>query len=351
MGMRTGYRFYSRPTGLVSGPEAQRLIACGQALPLLGGPLAFTAVEEVAWNGSGGPARKLRGLEEFSAEALRSLTAFRPEPFDRPRIMGILNVTPDSFSDGGADADAAAAVARGLAMVADGADIIDVGGESTRPGAREVPFAVELARVLPVVEGLAKAGAMVSIDTRRAAVMRAAVLAGAGVINDVSGLTHDPEALDAAAEAARGGAWVVLMHMRGLPETMNRAPDYRSTVLEVFDELAQRIDAAVAAGVPRQRIVIDPGLCFAKHEPHNLDILRNLTLLHGLACPILVGVSRKGWTAWLHHDHAPAGRLPASLAAAQWALERGARVLRVHDVAATRQMVRAWESLSKLRPD
>jgi dihydropteroate synthase len=349
MGIGTGYRFHWRPTGLVSGPEAARLVERGQALPLIGGPLAFTAVEEIAWDGSGEPSRRLRGLENLPAETLRALTARRPGPFDRPRIMGILNVTPDSFSDGGTDADAAAAVARGLAMVAEGADIVDVGGESTRPGAQEVPAEVEKARVLPVIEGLAEAGAKVSIDTRKAAVMRAAVAAGSSIVNDVSGLTHDPEALSAAAEAARGGAWVVLMHMRGVPATMNRAPEYRSAALEVFDELAMRIEAAVAAGVPRERIIIDPGLCFAKHEPDNLDILRDLPLLHGLGCPVLVGVSRKGWAAWIQRDHAPAERLPSSLAAAQWALDRGATLLRVHDVAATRQQVRAWQTLADLR--
>ncbi|HMR31358.1 MAG TPA: dihydropteroate synthase [Geminicoccaceae bacterium] len=342
-----GYRLHWRPTGLVGGPEAVLLVERGEALPLAGGPIAFTAVERLAWDGSMVSSRKLRPLADLPADMAAALARRRPAPFDRPRIMGILNVTPDSFSDGGADADTAAAVTRGLAMAADGADIVDVGGESTRPGAAEVPAEVELARVLPVVERLAGAGVTVSIDTRKAEVMRAAIEAGAGMVNDVSGLTHDPEAPAAAAEAARAGARVVLMHMRGVPATMNKAPDYRSAILEVCEELARRIEAAVAAGVPRERIVLDPGLCFAKHEPHNLEILRELALLHGLGPPVLVGVSRKGWAAWLHRGHAPADRLPASLAAAQWALDRGATLLRVHDVAATRQMVRAWRTLAE----
>ena len=346
-----GYRFHWRPTGLVSGPEAVRLVERGEALPLAGGPLAFTAVERMAWDGSVEPSRKLRPLAELPGDALTALTRRRPAPFDRPRIMGILNVTPDSFSDGGTDADARAAAARGLAMAAEGADIVDVGGESTRPGAREVPVEAELARVLPVVEQLASAGVTVSIDTRKAAVMRAAVKAGAGIVNDVSGLAHDPDAPAAAAEAAAAGTWLVLMHMRGEPLTMNRAPHYRSAILEVCEELAARVETAAAAGVPKDRIVLDPGLCFAKHEPHNLEILRDLAVLHGLGCPLLVGVSRKGWAAWVHREHAPAERLPASLAAAQWALDRGAAVLRVHDVAATGQMVRAWETLAKLPRD
>ena len=346
-----GCRIHWRPTGLVSGPEAELLVGRGEALPLIGGPLAFTAVERIVWDGSAEPSRKLRPLVELPAGVATALTGRRPAPFDRPRLMGILNVTPDSFSDGGSDADAEAAVARGLAMAAEGADIVDVGGESTRPGAGEVPVVVELARVLPVVERLATAGVTVSIDSRKAKVVRAAVKAGARMVNDVSGLTHDPEAPAAAAEAARAGAWVVLMHMRGVPATMNKAPDYRCAILEVCEELALRVDRAVAAGVPRERIVLDPGLCFAKHEPHNLEILRQLALLHGQGCPLLVGVSRKGWAAWVHREHAPAERLPASLAAAQWALDRGATLLRVHDVAASRQMLRSWETLAGLPTD
>jgi dihydropteroate synthase len=346
MGTSTGSRHYLRPTGLVGEPEAARRIGCGEALPLIGGPLAFTAIEEISWDGSGEPLRRLRRLADFSPDRLATLTSPRPKPFDRPRIMGILNVTPDSFSDGGTDADTAAAVARGLAMAAEGADIVDVGGESTRPGAGEIPVEVELARVLPVIKGLAEAGTFVSVDTRKAAVMRAAVAVGARMVNDVSGLCFDAEAPAAAAEAAAQGAWVVLMHMRGVPATMNRAPSYRACSLEVHDELAERIAVAVAAGIPAHRLILDPGLCFAKHEPHNVEILRDLALLHGLDCPLLIGVSRKGWAGWLQRRHRPNDRLQASLAAGQWALDRGARLLRVHDVAATRQMLDAWATLT-----
>jgi dihydropteroate synthase len=338
---------YLRPTGLVAGAEAARLVERGQALPLIGGPLAFTAVERLTWDGAGRPLSESLPPGAVAADRIQAFISPRPPPFDRPRLMGILNVTPDSFSDGGTDADAAAAVARGLAMAAEGADIVDVGGESTRPGAGEVPVELELARVLPVVEGLAQAGVLVSIDTRKAAVMRAAVGAGARVVNDVSGLTFDPEAASAAAEAATAGAWVVLMHMRGVPATMNVAPAYRACALEVFDELAARVAVATAAGIPEERLILDPGLCFAKREPDNLDLLRHLALLHGLGCPIMVGVSRKGWAAWIQQRHRPRDRLAASLAAAQWALDRGASMLRAHDVAATRQMVDAWVTLTQ----
>jgi dihydropteroate synthase len=262
--------------------------------------------------------------------------------------MGILNVTPDSFSDGGTFQDPEAAVRHGLALAAAGADIVDVGGESTRPGAAAVPVAEELRRVLPVVARLARAGVTVSIDTRKAEVMRAATDMGATIVNDVSGLTFDPRAATAAAAC---GARVVLMHMRGTPATMSRAPAYRACALEVMDELALRIAAAAAAGIARARLIVDPGLCFAKHEPHNLELLRDLALLHGLGCPLLIGASRKGWARWIEARHRPAERLPASLAAAQWALDRGARILRVHDVAATRQLVDAWATLAGSRGD
>ncbi|HEX8376029.1 MAG TPA: dihydropteroate synthase, partial [Geminicoccaceae bacterium] len=212
-----------------------------------------------------------------------------------------------------------------------------------RPGAGEVPVEEELRRVLPVVERLTAAGVAVSIDTRKARVMREAVAAGASIINDVSGLSHDPEALIAAAES---GARVVLMHMRGEPATMNVAPSYAHAALEVFDELEARVLAAEAAGISREQIVVDPGLCFAKHEPHNLDVLRHLAFYHGLGCPLLVGVSRKGWTAAIHERWRPAERLPATLAAGFWALQHGANCLRVHDVGAHRQLLVAFEALA-----
>jgi dihydropteroate synthase len=346
-------RIYLRPTALVSGPEAARRVAAGTALPLAGGPHAFTAVERIGWDGAGEPRREISAAADVEPHALTALTAARPAPFDRPRIMGILNVTPDSFSDGGAHAGAEQAIAHGLRLVAEGADIVDVGGESTRPGALPVPVAEELRRVLPVVQGLARAGVLVSIDSRKAAVMRAATAAGARMLNDVSGLAFDPDAPAAAAEAAAAGAWVVLMHMRGTPATMNLRPAYRACLLEVFDELEARIAAARAAGIPADRLILDPGLCFAKDEPHNVEILRDLSLLHGLRCPIMIGVSRKGWASWIESRHLPGDRLPSSLAAAQWALGQGARILRVHDVAATRQMMDSWATLAGQgwRPD
>jgi dihydropteroate synthase len=336
-----------RPAALHLGIEARALIASERARPILGGRLACSLFERIRWPAGGAPERSWLGAGEMEGahEALASLTATRPAPFDRPRLMGILNVTPDSFSDGGEHAGVEAAVAHGLRLAAEGADIVDVGGESTRPGAKEVPVAEELRRVLPVVERLAAAGVLVSIDTRKAAVMRAAVAAGARIINDVSGLAHDPASLEV---AAASGAVVVLMHMQGTPETMNLAPRYRHGALEVLDALAARIEACAAAGIRHDRLIVDPGLCFGKHEPENLDLLRNLALFHGLGCPVLLGISRKGWTAVLEEGWPAKARLPATLAATLWALNQGVQLFRVHDVGAHRQLLTAWQALADL---
>jgi dihydropteroate synthase len=254
---------------------------------------------------------------------------------DRPRIMGILNVTPDSFSDGGRWLDPDAAVRRGLELIAEGADILDIGGESTRPGAAEVPVEEELRRVTPVIEELARQASIpLSVDTRRSAVARTALAAGAAIVNDVSAL-GDP---DMAAVARAAGAGVVLMHSRGAPADMQRDPRYEDVVAEVRAYLAARMAAAVAAGIGRERIVIDPGLGFGKTTAHNLALLGALEKLAELA-PVLVGASRKRFIGEI--TGAPADqRLPGSLTVAVWSLLRGAAVLRVHDVAATRAAVR-----------
>jgi dihydropteroate synthase len=335
-------RRYLHPVCGHSGQRASELLTAGRAAPLLGGHFACTLAEAIEW-GPGRP-RRNAGVCPVDIDWPAALTAPRPPPFDRPRLMGILNVTPDSFSDGGAHADAATGVAHGLRLAREGADIVDVGGESTRPGALEVPVEEELRRVLPAVAALAAAGVTVSVDTRKAAVMEAAVAAGASIINDVSGLTHDPRSPEV---AAASGAFVVLMHMAGeRPATMNEAPRYEQCALEVFDWLAARVAACVAAGVDRSRLVVDPGLCFAKREPHNLDVMRHLALFHGLGCPVMLGASRKGWTAELDRGWPVGERLAASLAAAQWGLERGVQLLRVHDVPAHRQLLAAWRALS-----
>ena len=310
-------------------------------MSLLGGRLLCDRVEIIEWRPGMPRVGRWHDAGEIAWPAAFRLP--RAAPFDCPRLMGILNVTPDSFSDGGSYADAGRAIEHGLRLAREGADIVDVGGESTRPGAAPVPVEEELRRVVPVIEALARAGVTVSIDTRKAEVMAAALGAGARIINDVSGLTHDPRAIEV---AAASDAFVVLMHMAGEPATMNEAPRYEACALEVYDWLAARVAACEAAGIARERIVVDPGLCFAKHEPHNLDLLRHLALYHGLGCPVLLGASRKGWTAELDREWPAPERLAASLVAAQWALDRGVQVLRVHDVAAHRQMLAAWRALN-----
>ena len=261
---------------------------------------------------------------------------------DRPRLMGILNVTPDSFSDGGDHASHADAVSHGRAMADAGADLIDVGGESTRPGARAPSEAEEMRRVVPVVRALADDGLVVSVDTRRARVMEAALDAGARIVNDISALGHDPRAH---AVVAGRGAWVVLAHMQGTPETMQRAPRYDDASLDVFDALAVHVRAAETAGIPRHRIIVDPGLGFGKSVRHNLEILRDCALFHGLGCPLLAGISRKSFVGRLSAGEAPRERLPGSLAAGMHALGEGVHILRVHDVAETRQALAVWHAI------
>ena len=245
------------------------------------------------------------------------------------KLMGVVNVTPDSFSDGGLYLDPAAAIAHGQELVAAGAGILDVGGESTRPGAAEVAAAEELRRVLPVVEGLAGGEAEVSIDTSKAAVAAAALDAGATIVNDVTALRGDP---DMAALCAERGATVVLMHMRGSPRTMQEDPTYEDVVAEVKDFLAARLAAAGAAGIAAGRVWLDPGIGFGKTAEHNLELLRRLGELRELGRPLVIGTSRKSFIGRL--DGSAAGeRLGGTIASSVLAAAEGAEVLRVHDVA------------------
>ena len=262
---------------------------------------------------------------------------------DVPRVMGIVNVTPDSFSDGGAHATAGDAVAHGLRLAEEGADVLDVGGESTRPGASEVPLDEELRRVLPVVERLAKETSLpISIDTSKPEVMRAAVAAGAGMINDVSALRGDG-ALEAAAAL---GVPVVLMHMLGEPRSMQDAPVYDDVVAEVHRFLAARIFAAEMAGIDKKRIVVDPGFGFGKTLEHNLVLLAQLERFAELGVPVMAGLSRKQGIGALTGRGEPRERVHGSVAAALVAAQRGARLLRVHDVAATVDAMKVWNAVA-----
>ncbi len=254
-------------------------------------------------------------------------------PAGRPALMGILNLTPDSFSDGGLHETPDAALAHAGRLLAAGADMIDIGGESTRPGAAPVAPEVEIDRVMPALRRLAADGRTVSVDTRNAAVMRAALGAGAAVVNDVSALTHDPDSFET---VRRSGAPVILMHMKGDPATMNDDPRYGDVVAEVADALAETAARSIRAGLSRTQIAIDPGLGFGKTHAHNLALLHGLDRLAALGYPVCVGASRK-----LSAPGAPASvRLAASAAAAVLAAQKGAAILRVHDVAETRVALR-----------
>jgi dihydropteroate synthase len=248
--------------------------------------------------------------------------------------MGIINVTPDSFSDGGEHADAAVAIAHGTSLAEEGADILDIGGESTRPGSDPVPEAEECRRILPVIEALASSGHRVSVDTRKAAVMEKAASAGARIINDVSALGHDPASLRTAAKL---GLPVILMHAKGDPKTMQVRPEYDDVALDVYDALRARIEACIAAGIDASRIAVDPGIGFGKTFRHNLEILHQLTLFHGLGVPLMAGVSRKAFIGSLTMERDAGRRVHGSVGGAVQAALAGAQILRVHDVAATRQ--------------
>jgi dihydropteroate synthase len=260
---------------------------------------------------------------------------------DRPRVMGVLNVTPDSFSDGGR-VDPETAIAAGIAMHADGADIVDVGGESTRPGSAPTSPEVERARILPVIRALAAEGVLISVDTRHAGTMAAALDAGAMIVNDITALGHDP---DAAALVAARRCPVILMHTRGTPATMMGLARYDDIAAEVAAELAIRVAVAERAGIRREAIAIDPGFGFAKHPPHSIALLRGLSALAALGFPIVAGVSRKGFIGAASGETDPGRRFPGSIAAGLFALAQGAAVLRVHDVRGTVQAVRMWHTL------
>ncbi len=263
---------------------------------------------------------------------------------ERPLIMGILNVTPDSFSDGGRYSDPDRAVAHGLAMAEDGADILDVGGESTRPGAEETDAAEELRRVIPVVQALRKrTETPISVDTRKAEVARQAIEAGAVIVNDVSACAHDPAMADV---VVKYGVGLVLMHMRGDPRTMQDAPEYSDVVRETTNELLERANGLLAKGVERERLALDPGIGFGKTLDHNLDLLARLSALVATGYPVAAGVSRKSWIGAIT-GRATGERLAGSLAAAVHCFAQGARVLRVHDVRETRDAIAVAVALKR----
>jgi dihydropteroate synthase len=300
------------------------------------GFIAFTQLEVITRR----VGRIERRVSSYRQSARDCVAITRPRPsfagldLAAPRLMGIVNVTPDSFSDGGEHEEAATAIAHGNQLAGEGAAIIDIGGESTRPGSDAVTEEEECRRILPVITALAASGHRVSADTRKASVMARAAAAGARVINDVSALGHDPESL---ATAARLGLPVILMHARGDPKTMQVRPEYDDVALDVFDALKERIEACIAAGIDASRIAVDPGIGFGKTFRHNLELLHQLTLFHGLGVPLMAGLSRKAFIGSLTMERDAGRRVHGSAGGAVQAALCGAQILRVHDVAATRQ--------------
>lgn len=310
------------------------------AMPLCGGPGWFT--HAVAHARDAGP--RIVTAAEMPSEWRDRLAAPRPAiatlGMDRPRIMGILNTTPDSFSDGGRFDAPDRALAHATQLTAAGADILDIGGESTRPGAATVSDEDEIARTAPVIARIRESwDGPISIDTRKARVAEAAAQSGASILNDVSALTYDPKM---ATVAVSNDLPVCLMHAQGEPQTMQDDPRYDDVLLDVYDALAAHIDAAEAAGIPRDRIIADPGIGFGKTLAHNLTLLEGLAMFHGLGVPLLVGVSRKRFIGALGNAPEARDRTAGSVAVALHAAHQGAQILRVHDVAETRQALTLW---------
>lgn len=334
-------RLYFRPIAMTDAAARPR-----GALPLAGGWCWFDRVEVLRHGGSDG----IVPLSEVPADMLDRLSAPRAPVarmrLEAPRIMGILNLTPDSFSDGGMFLRPEEAMDQARRMQSAGADILDLGGESTRPGAAVVPDAEEIARTAPVIAALRGdgMGLPLSIDTRKAAVARAALQAGADLVNDVAAMEYDPAMTAAVAET---GAPVCLMHARGTPEVMQEDPRYDDVLLEVYDYLEARIAAAAQAGIGPERIVVDPGIGFGKTVAHNLALLRGLSLFHGLGCAVLLGASRKRFIGTIGQAPEARVRMPGTLAVTLAGLAQGVQIHRVHDVAEVAQGVRLWRAISE----
>lgn len=345
------HRLYMKPDGLLAGRAAVEAVAQNEAAWIAGGPVAF-ALASIVEGSPGASTSRILPFADFSGSsetalqrALERICSVRPAlagvALDRPRVMGVVNVTPDSFSDGGLYDTTEAAVTHAARLIDQGADFIDVGGESTRPGASPVEAERESKRILPVIEGLRGAKAVISADTRKSTVMARAAAAGAGLLNDVSALTHEQDSLAAAAES---GLPVVLMHAQGDPRTMQDNPTYADVVLEVYDFLEARIDACIEAGIPRERLIADPGIGFGKTIEHNLSLMASLAIFHGLGVPLLVGASRKSFIGRLTDEADPSERLAGSLAAVLAATAQGVQIHRVHDVGDTVKALRVWQA-------
>lgn len=353
-------KIYLQPLGILRGCVASDAVKAGYARWLTGGPLAFNMVKVIYRQMGERQEEELVPVIELD-QYVSELASFRQEKistllsnitgkrsargvlkWQRPRIQGIVNVTPDSFSDGGQYGKKDQAVAHAQRLVEEGADIIDIGGESTRPRATKITLKEELDRVIPVIEALSDISVPISIDTRNSQVMDHALKAGASIINDVSALTHDDRSLDfMTAEDCP----VILMHAQNDPDNMQKNPKYDDVLLDVYDYLGERLEICQNAGINRDRIIIDPGIGFGKTLAHNIELMANLSLFHGLGVPLLLGVSRKSFIGHISAEKDPEERLAGSLVFGHAAYDQGVHILRVHDVRESRQARDMWLAL------
>jgi dihydropteroate synthase len=326
-------------------PLLQQGSTCPEGAYILGaGWTWFTDVEVLSRD----HASKTLRANELPDNVLNALCTPRAQlaelSMDHPKIMGILNTTPDSFSDGGQFSKADAAIAQAQNMINNGADIIDIGGESTRPGAAYVPSVDEIARTEPVIKTIRKlSNVPISIDTRKGDVAQAALDAGASIVNDVYAFTHDPHLADVAAKAQ---VPVCVMHAQGDPEVMQDDPQYDNVLLDVYDFLEERIAAAVAAGISRGQIIVDPGIGFGKTTEHCIEIMSKISLFHSLGCVVLLGASRKRFIGAIGKADTAQTRMPGSVAAALYGAAQGVQILRVHDIEETKQALALWQAMS-----
>ncbi len=361
------HKIYIQPLGILRGCVASEAVTAGTAQWLAGGPLAFTLVKIIFRCFSTPHEEKiinLFGLDGYLmtltpdqqkriSQILKKITAIRPPliladgkelTWEKPLIQGIVNVTPDSFSDGGQYEHRQEAIRHAYSLIKAGADIIDIGGESTRPGAKKVTIEQELDRVIPVIDGLKDVTVPLSIDTRNGAVMEKALAAGAAIINDVSALSHDEKSMGL---MANKDCPVILMHAQNNPDVMQINPEYDNVVFDVYDYLESRIKACAVAGIVHNRIVIDPGIGFGKTVAHNIALMAKLSLFHGLGVPLLLGVSRKSFIGAITCEENPQERLAGSLAFGQMGYDQGVQILRVHDVSHSRRSRSSWMATGK----
>ncbi len=361
-----GSVLYLRPSGLVYGSIANQVVISNNGLLLAGGKIAYTLCEIIQPGGSiGYGATRVCSIKEMISwskkegedvskciedylhkissprKLIKNFSKIHKEK-NAPKIMGIVNTTPDSFSDGGKYLALEDALSHSLSLLDHGADIIDVGGESTRPGAEIVDENEEIKRTIPLIKELSNKGVVTSIDSRKSKVISAALEAGAQIVNDVSALTFDKESIEV---VKKTGVPVILMHMQGNPQTMQKSPQYTCAPLDIFDYLKERIQFCNNHGIDRSQIIVDPGIGFGKTSEHNIEILNYLTLFHGLGCPILVGFSRKRFISEIGSEASEQERLAGSLGAGLLSLNQGVQFLRVHDVFETKQAISVWNSV------